>query len=171
MDTSGRFKINLTELPDDGASLGWHLNDYFFSDLDQEEIQHGNLDVTLRVNRKSSAYELFFHVKGEITIPCDRCLGPMTQAIDTEGVLKVRLGTTYEDDGEEITVPEEHAEVDVAWNIYEFIVLAIPIYHAHPDGECSEDVNQFFADREEGEGDTPTDSRWDALKVLLNPSE
>ena len=167
MDTSGRFKINLTALPSDGATFNWQLDDAFFDALDEQEIQHGNLDVTLRVNRKSGAFELHFQVKGDVCIPCNRCLEPMTQPIDTEAAITVKLGEQYDDDGEVITVPETEPEVDVAWNLYEIIALDIPIYHVHPDGQCSEEVNQLFA-QEQDEDDKPNDSRWDALKALLD---
>ena len=170
MDTSGRFKINLTALPSDGATFNWQLDDAFFDALDEQEIQHGKLDVTLRVNRKSGAFELHFQVKGDVCIPCDRCLEPMTQPIDTEATITVRLGEQYDDDGEVITVPETEPEVDVAWNLYEIIALGIPIYHVHPDGQCPEEVNQLFAE-EQDEDDKPTDSRWDALKTLLDKSK
>lgn len=166
MDTSGRFKINLTDLPDTGESRCWHLDDTFFDELDEQEIKHGSLDATLRVNRKSSAYELDFCVKGEVTIPCNRCLEPMVQTIDTQATLEARLGEQDEDDGDIITVATIPGELDVAWNLYEIIALAIPIYHVHPDGECSEDINEFFAETQDD--DQPTDMRWDALKALLD---
>lgn len=166
MDTSGRFKINLTDLPDTGESRCWHLDDTFFNELDEQEIKHGSLDATLRVNRKSGAYELLFCVKGEVIISCDRCLEPMVQAIDTEAALVARLGEQDEDDGEIITVASTPGELDVAWNLYEIIALAIPIYHVHPDGGCSDEINALFQD--EAPQDTPVDSRWDALRSLLD---
>lgn len=166
MDTIGRFKILLTDLPDDGATFEWHLDDSFFSGLDEQEIQQGDLDATLRVNRKSGAYELNISVQGEVQIPCDRCLEPMAQPIAAETTLKVQLGEAYSDDGELIIVPEESGELDVAWNLYETIALAIPIYHAHPDGGCNDEVNQLFSTDESDV--KPTDTRWDALKSLLN---
>ncbi len=168
MDTSGRFKINLRDLPDAGESRSWHLDDDFFCGLDEQEIKHGSLDATLRVNRKSGAYELLFRVKGDISIPCDRCLEPMTQPIDTEAVIKARLGDQFEDDGDIITVPAETGDIDVAWNLYEIIALAIPIYHVHPDGECRDDINDLF--RADAPQDAPADTRWDALKALLDKS-
>ena len=168
MDTSDRFRINLRDLPDDGESRSWHLDDAFFDGLDEQEIKHGSLDATLRVNRKSGAYELHFCVKGEISIPCDRCLEPMMQAIDTQATIQARLGDQYEDDGDIITVPADKGELSVAWNLYEIIALAIPIYHVHPDGECRDDINALFQD--DAPQDTPADSRWDALRSLLDKS-
>ena len=168
MDTSSPFKINLRDLPDDGYNCEWHLDDSFFKALDQQVIEHGNLDATLRVKQASGAMRLAFHVQGEIQIPCDRCLELMTQPIDTEAILKARLGDHFEDDGDIITIPADDAEFDVRWNLYEIIALAIPIHHVHPDGECPEEVSQFLTDEQ---ADKPTDTRWDALKALLNPED
>ncbi len=167
MDTLSRYKIQLTDLPDDGATFDWHLDDTFFSALDEQDITHGSLDATLRVNRKSGAYQLYLRVKGEVSIPCDRCLEAMTQPIDAEDTINVRLGDSYDDDGETITVAEAEAEVNVAWNIYETIALAIPIYHVHPDGQCPEEINSFFAE-DNTESPKPTDERWEALRSLLS---
>ena len=164
MDTSRRFKINLDEVPAEGLERSWHLDDLFFSELDEQEIEHGSLDATLRVNKASGAYEFHFEVKGHVIVPCDRCLEPMQQSIDAQDTIKVVLGQTLEDDGDQITVPADEPEWDVAWNLYETIALAIPISHTHTDGQCTGDMAQLL------DSNVPTqpqtDSRWDALKAL-----
>ena len=165
MDTSSRFKINLDEVPAEGLERSWHLDDTFFGELDEQEIEHGSLDAALRVKKASGAYEFHFEVKGHITVPCDRCLEPMQQPIEAQDTIKVKLGQTLEDDGEQITVPADQPEWDVAWNLYETIALAIPISHTHPDGQCTGDIARLLA---QDEPEQPqTDSRWDALKGLL----
>lgn len=175
MDTLSRFKIKLTDLPDEGATLRWHLDDAFFEALDEQEIAHGSLDATLRVNRTSGAYQLQLHIVGDVEVPCDRCLEPMAQPIDTSDTIDVRLGDHDDDDGECITVTEDKAEVDVSWKLYETIALALPIYHVHPDGQCPEDINRFFAGNSDDGGtaddDTASphiDQRWEALRSLLD---
>ena len=161
MDTTGRYKIDFREFGDGETTLSWTLDDHFFSALDEQEIEHGQLQATLRVKKKAAGFLLVIHATGIIEIPCDRCLAPMTQPI--------------EDDGERITVPEDRPVLDIAWNLYETIALAIPIAHVHPEGECMEDVSQYLVTDDEpgsddGESATstpqPTDSRWDALKGL-----
>lgn len=70
-------------------------------------------------------------------MPCDRCLDDMEQAIDTESVLMVKLGDDYADEGELVIVPFEDGTLNVAWHIYEFIALEIPIKHVHEPGKCN----------------------------------
>ncbi|MBR1755496.1 MAG: DUF177 domain-containing protein [Bacteroidaceae bacterium] len=178
MDTSGRFQLDIRDLDGDEMSRCWQLDDSFFSALDEEDIKHGELTATLRVKKKAASYQLDIHATGTIEIPCDRCLEPMTQPIEADDTIEVRLGDTFEDDGERITLPEDQPVLDVSWNLYETIALAIPTFHAHPDGECPEDVSQYLvSDDEPGRDDSeggssgteePTDSRWDALKALLD---
>ncbi len=176
MDTSGLYKIDFREVQDEQLIRTWTLDDSFFSALDEQDITHGELSATLRVKKKAAGYQLDIHATGTVEIPCDRCLEPMTQPIDAEDSIEVRLGDTFEDDGERIVLPEDNPVLDVSWNLYETIALAIPIFHAHPDGECLEDVSQYLIADDEPVGDssegdttqeTPTDTRWDALKALL----
>ncbi len=175
MDTAGRFKIDFREFGDGETTLAWTLDDHFFSALDEQEIEHGQLQATLRVKKKAAGFLLVIHATGIIEIPCDRCLAPMTQPIEAEDEIEVRLGDQFDDDGECIIVPEDRPILDIAWNLYETIALAIPIAHVHPEGGCMEDVSQFLVTDDEpgsddGESATstpqPTDSRWDALKGL-----
>ena len=170
MDTSSRFKILLRDLPEGGASYDWHLDDAFFEALDQQVIEHGDLDATLRVKQASGAFDLIFCVRGDIQIPCDRCLELMTQPIHTEATLKACLGNHFEDDGDLITVPADEAEFDVSWNLYEVIALAIPIHHVHPDGQCPEAVEQMLAG-DDTPIDEPTESPFAALRSMLDAQE
>lgn len=179
MDTLSRYKIDFRDLSDEPTAFTWELRDSFFSALDVQDIQHGELTATLRVNKKAAGFRLFIHATGTIQIPCDRCLEPMTQPIDAEDSIEVRLGDTFDDDGERIIIPEDDPVLDVSWNLYETIALAIPIFHVHPEGECPEEVSQYLvADDEPGGSDSegatdnqPADSRWDALRSLLGDSE
>ncbi|MBR4534092.1 MAG: DUF177 domain-containing protein [Bacteroidaceae bacterium] len=176
MDTKELFKVDFRDLDEGELTRTWELDDTFFGALDEQEIEHGRLTATLRVIKKAAGFRLVIHAIGNVEIPCDRCLGPMSQPIEAEDEIEVRLGETFEDDGDCITLPQDRPVLDVAWNLYETIALAIPIFHTHPDGECLMDVSQYLvADDEpvggESEGDAteqPTDSRWEALRALLD---
>ena len=165
MDKKGRFKICLDEIPAEGLERSWDLDDAFFSELDEQEIEHGSLDATLQVSKVSGAYEFHFEVKGNITVPCDRCLEPMQQSIEAQDTIKVVLGQKLEDDGDQITVPADEPKWDVAWNLYETIVLAIPISHVHPDGQCTGEIARLLNQQEPIQ--QQTDHRWDALQGLF----
>lgn len=166
MDTKSRFEICLNDLPPEGITRRWALDDSFFSALDEQEIEHGNLDATLRVEQKSGTFVFTLDVQGTIQATCDRCLAPMSVPIETQQTLEVKLGETYEDDGEQITIPADHPILDVAWNLYEVIALAIPIHHTHPEGECESSMDELL--RQHSAEAAQHDTRWDALKGLLD---
>ena len=145
METLSRFEIDLNRGADAAEELRWHLDDGFFGALDAELIEHGDLDATLRVHRAPGAFQLEFAVTGEVGIPCDRCLETMRQPIDSVQTLRVNLGSEHSDDGDVITVPADAPTLNVAWNLYEVIALAVPIHHVHPEGQCSSDMAELLA--------------------------
>lgn len=162
METLDGYKVDLKGVTEDTVSYHWKADNDFFSAVQGSEIKHGLLDVALRVKRTSGAYELEFTLSGEVEVSCDRCLEPMACPIEAQCALKVVLGDDYADDGDVVTVPERDGTVNVAWNIYEFAALQIPIRHVHPDGECKGSSLGIPSEQER------TDPRWDALKKIAN---
>ena len=92
--------------------------------------------------------------------------------------LKVKFGPSYLDEGDVlIIVPEDEGKINVAWFLYEMIVLSIPIHHTHKDGECNAEMmkilkehsDQNFNDEDSAvANDNKIDPRWSDLKNLLN---
>ena len=161
------YKVDLTGLSSDTVSYHWKVDNDFFSAVQGPEIKQGLLDVALRVKQTSGTFELEFQLKGEVEVTCDRCLEPMSQPIDALCTLRVKMGDDFADDGDVVTVPEREGIIDVAWNIYEFAALQIPIRHVHPDGKCPERITPALAN-ETSEEATPNDPRWDELKKILH---
>jgi uncharacterized metal-binding protein YceD (DUF177 family) len=98
----------------------------------------------------------------------------MSLDIENTGELKVKLGPDFADDGDIVVVPEDKGLVNVAWYIYEFIALAIPIKHVHAPGKCNKGMMEKLDEHsaEEGEEGAVEDSgandpRWDALNSLM----
>ena len=160
MEKLDGYKVDLRGMTSDTVSYHWQAADDFFSAVQGPEIKHGSLDVALRVKRTSGAYELEFQLKGEAEVTCDRCLEPMSQPIDAHCSLKVVMGDDYADDGDIVTVPEREGAINVAWNIYEFAALQIPLRHVHEDGECKA-PSPSPSPEEEG-----SDPRWEELRKL-----
>lgn len=99
-------------------------------DIDGNEVQKGHVHVQLTVKKSLMAFELNFQIAGTVIIPCDRCLDDMELPIETQDKLIVKFGKEYAEESDEIViVPEEEGTINVAWFIYEFIALAIPIKH------------------------------------------
>ena len=156
------YKVDLKGMTSDTVSYRWQADNDFFSAVQGSEIKHGLLDVALRVKRTSGAYELEFQLKGEVEVSCDRCLEPMDLPIEALSTLKVVMGDEYADDGDVVTIPEREGTINVAWNIYEFAALQIPLRHVHEDGKCKA---PFPNPSPEEEGSDP---RWDELRKIVN---
>jgi len=186
-------KFSLYNISLKNLSAGLHTYEYeldrkFFDAIDGDEVKKGNVKVALTVRRTSSTFEFNFDIKGVVQIPCTRCLDDMDQEVDTRNRLIVKFGKEYSEESDEIVIiPEDEGEINIAWFLYEFIALTIPIKHVHPAGECNRivssklrkhravsadesdedevdtDVEEDFTDEE----DTPiNDPRWDTLKGL-----
>jgi uncharacterized metal-binding protein YceD (DUF177 family) len=162
------------------------LGNKFFEDIDGADVQKGKVRVSLNVERKTAAFELKFQFEGVVYVPCDRCLDSMEQPIETKARLIVKFGREYAEESDEILViSEEEGALNLAWFLYEFVALAIPMKHIHPPGKCNrtmtsklkkhaakrtedEDGDFGYMDGEPSSDDEPeiqaTDPRWDALQ-------
>ena len=112
----------------------------------------------------------------------------MNQSIQYKEKLQVKFGESFSEEGDIVIVPESDGAINIAWFLYEFIVLNIPIKHVHVTGECNKTMvsklkkhitRQKNVDDDEAEDisfdddedisveDTATDPRWDGLQNIL----
>lgn len=183
------YKVELKNLSPGVHEYEYFLENKFFVDIDGDEVQKGKVKVNLTVKRTSMVFDMNFQLEGIVYVPCDRCLDDMELPVSTQNKLVVKFGKEYAEESEEIVIiPEEEGEINLAWFIYEFIALAIPMKHIHAPGKCNkamssklkkhtarraDDEDEF--DEEAAEdivvdddaADMPSDPRWDALKGLV----
>ena len=170
----------------DTAEIVYQLDNQFFLDLDAPDVQKGQVNVVLKVRKTSGIYQLDFHTEGKVIVICDRCLDEMEQPIETDDRLKVKLGADFAEIDDMVVVPEEDGYINVAWFIYEFIALSIPMKHVHAPGKCNKDMvsklskhlrvrgNDDEEDMDEIEFDSASDepqaidTRWNELKKILD---
>ena len=189
MGTLKTYQIDLKNLSiADTYEFDYVLGNEFFENVDGPEVRQGKVNVSLSVVRMSSAFELKFHIEGIVTATCDRCLEDMEIPVEAENRLIVTFGETYaETSDEQVIISEEEGFINVAWYMYEFIALAIPLKRVHKPGECNEVmasklkelcVDEFGDDNGESENEDlevseseksshPADPRWDALRNLI----
>lgn len=193
-DTLGKFdtyKIDLKNLSQGTHEFSYTLENKFFIDIDGAEVQKGKVNVQLAVRCASAMFEMNFRIEGVVWVPCDRCLDDMEIPIDTKNRLVVKFGKEYAEESDEIVViPEEEGAINLAWFLYEFIALTVPMKHVHPPGKCNksmssklkkhtaksadDDPDYDSADDDVTVDDDPADEadpRWDALKGLLSNEE
>ncbi len=130
------LKIDLKGLKEGANHLTFDLDDTYFKAIDAPEVSQGRVHVSLDVVRTGNDFfTLDFHETGMVLVPCDICLELMEQPIETTQRLEVRLGTENSEEDDLVTVAEDEGILDVAWYLYEFIALAIPIKHVHAPGK------------------------------------
>ena len=137
-----QFKIDLKNQKDEVQVLDFDLDNLFFAALDGSEVKQGALHVSVSIRKMTGFFEFQFHTEGVVTVSCDRCLDDMEQPISTDNQLVVKLGDTYSDDDDTVTVDENEGILDLSWFIYEFTMLAIPIKHVHAPGKCNSAMTQ-----------------------------
>ena len=183
------YKVDLKNLSPGVHEFEYILENKFFVDIDGDEVQKGKVKVNLTVKRTSMVFDMNFQLEGIVYVPCDRCLDDMELPVSTQNKLVVKFGKEYAEESEEIVIiPEEEGEINLAWFIYEFIALAIPMKHIHAPGKCnkamSSKLKKHTARRADDEdefdeeaaadtvgddeaADISSDPRWDALKGLV----
>ena len=171
MNSLESLKIDLKGLKDEETSLEFTLDDTYLEALDGADVKKGSLHVSVSIRKATGFFEFNFHTDGEIVIPCDRCLDDMTLPVDTDNCLIVKLGSVYSEEDDVIVVPENEGILDMAWLIYEFVALVIPIRHVHAPGKCNPAMTQALeelsSDRSsDEESNQPIDPRWAKLKDL-----
>lgn len=181
------FNLKLGSMAFGNQVFTYHLDARFFNDIEQTEVRHASVDVTMNVTHPREDYfELAIECKGTLVIPCDRCLDDMEHEVDTTYEISVRLeGDEYDDSRDELLlVPESWRELDVAPLVRDTVLLTIPMTHVHDEGECNEQMSALLSDhaaeglnedlpsddpeaRADDEGDTESiDPRWAALQKL-----
>ncbi len=180
------YNIKLLGLSQGEYNFEYDLDRKFFQDIDGDEIRKGNVKVNIKLIVTSTTYDFSFDLKGIVQIPCNRCLDEMDQPIDTQSRLIVKLGAEYSEESDEvIIIPRDEGEINIAWFLYEFVSLNIPIKHSHEAGKCNRFMNSKLRkhqavskgdeddidgdsndDIEEDESIDSIDPRWDNLKGL-----
>lgn len=182
------YNIQLNTLSIGTHSYELKLDNQFFKNIDSEVVQKGSVNVGVTVKRDADRFELSFQIQGVVQVPCNRCLDDMELEVALKEQFFVKFGKEYaEEDDNIVIVPEEEGAINVAWFLFEFVALAIPIKHVHPAGKCNksmsaklrkhmtrssdgEEDNDSFGFDDDATSDNEvveTDPRWDELKKLI----
>lgn len=186
------YKLPLKSMSPGVHEVEYHLGKKFFADMESQDIHDADLNVKLTVDHKGDFYNLDFHIAGEVTLVCDRCLDDLHYPIDTTYKIAVQFGDDYNDENDDLLViPSTDNTLNVSYMLYDTVELQIPIKHVHPLGKCNRAMSSILkkhratnpndedAELEEqlidemdqvdnGVDDTATDPRWDELKKLTD---
>jgi uncharacterized protein len=167
-------------IPFSGLKEGKHLFDFtadqrFFAGFEESEIEKGNVNIQVELEKRSTYLRLTFMLEGEVELICDRCLEAYLQPIKSRNIMLVKFSETETDDGDEVIyIHPGSYQVEVAKLIYEFIVLSIPIRHVHPDDQdgnslCDPEMLKKLDEYKANDLTeiNPIDPRWNDLKKII----
>ena len=165
-------------IPIGGLKEGHHTFDFevdkkFFEHFEFSEVKEGSLIANVGMDKRSTHLDLTIKVSGSVRVSCDRCLELFSQPVSSENRLLVKFGKSLEDiDPDILSLPMDAFELDLKLQIYEFIMLALPIKRVHPVNKKGESTcDPFMLKKLEEliiEEEKDNDPRWDELKKLMN---
>lgn len=114
--------------------LGTHQFDFqldreFFSAQEKSEILSGEVKCHVVLTLREDDYDLHLAAKGTVWVTCDRCLDPMSIVVDVE---------------EDAETEEQNMGLNLAWAVYEMIVVNLPLVHSHPEGLCNPAMQELL---------------------------
>jgi uncharacterized protein len=157
-----------------GLELGIHnfefnVDDNFFKEFEYSEITKGKVKVNLQLEKQVNMLNLEFLIDGYVTCVCDRCLENYQQKITANERVLVKFGDDKSEESDEIVViPTSQIQIDISQDVFEFIILSLPIKRVHPEdkngkSDCNKDIIKILNKLDVHENNDP---RWDELKKL-----
>jgi len=170
---SGVYTIPLSGLKEGHHTIDFEIDKEFFEQFEESEVKEGCLIANIEMDKRSSHLDMLIRVAGSVRISCDRCLEMFSQPVSSENRLLIKFGKSIEDiDPDILSVPIDEHELDLQQQIYEFIMLALPIKRVHPaDMEGESTCNPVMLKKLEElivYEEKENDPRWDELKKLMN---
>lgn len=139
--TPNTYTINFSGLSIGEHVFNWEIDGSFFEDCDYPEIIDAKIFINCLLNKSNNFMELDFECKGNIGIPCDRCLDKLILKIDTNRKIIVKESEQKHSDNDDIFfVSRQDYEISVADWIREMILLSIPMRNVHLEGQCNPEM-------------------------------
>lgn len=181
------YKLPLKTLTEGTHEFDYKLDKQFFVNMEYADVRDADLDVHLTVTYRNNLYNLAFKITGTVTLLCDRCLDDLVLPVDTTYNVNVEYGDDYNDESDDlIVIPQSDNYINVAYMLFDTVVLVIPMKHVHPLGKCNRAMSALLKKhRAHGTGEdseledemldsidemddtsAPADPRWNALRGL-----
>ncbi|MFV0590102.1 MAG: YceD family protein [Draconibacterium sp.] len=174
-----KYSIEFKGLKEGLHDYEFEADNKFFEHFDEGLVEDGEVQIRVRLEKRSSFLKLNFEFSGWVELTCDRCLEPYRQDIELDTDIFVKFGEETEfDEGDNViwVLPEEHV-INLSQVIYEYTVLSIPLKHVHPnktgDNSCNPEMlkklkTYLLEETEEAQEEKEIDPRWAALRDLKN---
>lgn len=165
-------EIQFSGLKPGRYEYAYTLGREFFEGFENENLRDGNVNFDVKLVKTEHELLFTFSFRGFVKTECDRCLGEMEVEVDGEETMCVKFSDTPTEECEdEVVLPTSAFKVDLAQWMYEYVVLAMPIQHVHPDDEegnstCDPEMLSYIQDEGQERSANEVDPRWAKLLDL-----
>lgn len=124
------FVVDLCEIGSGVKSFSAITDKQFFESFGNPEILDANVNVEYTIHNKGVSVDVTCRMVGSVTVPCDLCLEPLEIGVETG------FSESYTPEG---------GELDLSQDVYDFVIISLPLRRAHEEGECNEETTKFLS--------------------------
>lgn len=166
-------------IPFVGLKLGEHRFNYevdntFFANFNFEDFNSAAINLEVVLTKKTTLLEFTLLFNGFVNVNCDVTNEAYNQDISGEYNFVVKFGDVFNNENDELLIiPHGSHQVNIQQQVYETIVLAVPIKKTHPDldkGKLKSEILSKLEELSPNKKKQPKqeiDPRWETLKNLL----
>ena len=167
-----QFKINFSSLKEGKHNFNFNIDNKFFNFFKNNDFNDCNINCELLLNKKSNHLKLDFKSIGKINLNCHVSNEPFDYDHNSKMELIVKFGPEFNNENDELIIlPIGSNEINISQQLYEMIILSLPIKIAHPgveNGTLETETLKKLKDFESFKTNKQrTDPRWDKLKDLI----
>lgn len=174
MSLIDKYIISFNSLKNGKYKFDFQVDDEFFTFFEKSEITGGCFDVEVLFTKNTNSFEMDIHLKGEVKIPCDRCLDKIDEPIDFTDKINVEFGneTNFDTNTDFVLLEYGSQEINISQFIYEFAHFALPLSRKHKDdvngnSTCNPEMLRILEGLKPKEKEE-IDLRWAKLQELKN---
>ncbi|HMP28334.1 MAG TPA: DUF177 domain-containing protein [Saprospiraceae bacterium] len=156
-------------IPYKGLKIGIHhfkfeVDTPFFETFEKAYVTAGNLIGLLELDKRSDLAIASLNIKGEVYVPCDRCLDQLDYPIDGDFKLHIKFSKVEEEQDEVIFIDPDSSHINFAKFVYDSICLSVPLvkYHEYED-DCNPEIIKKL---NESRPTSKVESGWNILDGL-----
>ena len=176
MGKNGEYSVRISGLNDGIHFFDFDIGDSIFKLFEHPDISGGSVKALIQLEKKPGVMTVYFDLKGEVNVICDRCLEVYSQVIAVEEEMYINFGDQLAEINENIIlVPRDKHEIIIDHYLFEYIFLALPNRRIHPEKEDGKtggnpDMIKKHIQHLVKEAGGKSDPRWDELKRLFEKS-
>ena len=174
------YSINFAGLKEGQHRFEYQLDKKFLANFEDALLEDVNVGVQLLLDKHNNLLELHFSWTGTVAAVCDVCNEDFQLPIKGKEDLIVKFVSEMPDDTDEpevIYLQMGESSINIAFPLYEAVVLQVPLRKVHPEDKngnptCDPEVirylneNQGDANAQDSSDDDEGKSVWDELKKL-----